>query len=263
MPQTNLFLSDAEIAFYRENGFLAVAKPLTTAEEIARLVTIYDDLFRRKVGREKGDQFDLAGTDEEGKEESLPQILGPSNYAPALLEGQLFANAQSLAKQLLGPEATFRGDHAIFKPGRTGVPTPWHQDEAYWDPGLQYHSLSIWIPLQEATVENGCMQFLPGTHRWEVQPHHSIGHDPRVHGLEIDLEVDPGQAVACPLPAGGATFHDSRTMHYTGANQTDAPRRAYILGFGTPESPLETRRDFYWNDQKKTARTERAQNRTV
>ncbi|HEY0866132.1 MAG TPA: phytanoyl-CoA dioxygenase family protein, partial [Fimbriimonas sp.] len=219
--QPTLRLTDEQVAFYHREGYLAIGA-LTTPDEIERLREIYDDLFIRRVGRERGDQFDLAGTDEEGKEASLPQILGPSKYAPELIEGLLFANARAAARQLLGEEAEFGGDHAIFKPAHSGAPTPWHQDEAYWNPAVDYNSLSIWVPLQEATLENGCMQFIPGSQNLEVQPHHSIGNDPRVHGLEID-EVDDSSAVACPLPAGGATFHGSRTLHFTGANRSDVP----------------------------------------
>jgi ectoine hydroxylase-related dioxygenase (phytanoyl-CoA dioxygenase family) len=254
--QPTLRLTDEQVAFYHREGYLAI-DAITTPEEIARMREIYDDLFARRVGRESGDQFDLAGDDEEGKEAALPQILGPSKYAPELLQGLLLANATAAAKQLLGEDAAFGGDHAIFKPAKSGAATPWHQDEAYWDEALDYNSLSIWIPLQEATLENGCMQFIPGSQNMEVQPHHSIGHDPRVHGLEID-EVDASTAVPCPLPAGGATFHGSRTLHYTGANGSDVPRRAYILGFGAAATPRKEPRDFYWNRMKTTARAERA-----
>ena len=55
---------------------------------------------------------------------------------------------------------------------------------------MDYNSISIWIPLQDATVENGCMWFIPGSHTQEVVPHHTINHDPRVHGLEMD-QVPP------------------------------------------------------------------------
>jgi ectoine hydroxylase-related dioxygenase (phytanoyl-CoA dioxygenase family) len=256
MIEPTLRLTDEQVRFYHDNGFLAV-EALTTPDEIERLAAVYDDLFSRRVGRESGDQFDLAGTDEEGRQEALPQILGPSRFAPVLLEGLMFANAMAASLQLLGEDARFGGDHAIFKPASYGAETPWHQDEAYWDESLAYRSLSVWVPFQRATVENGCLQFLPGTHRWEVQPHHSIGHDPRVHGLEID-EIDASSAVACPLMPGGATFHASRTLHYAGPNQTGEPRRAYIMGFGAPATPIETHRDFYWNKQKTTAREERA-----
>ena len=66
------------------------------------------------------------------------------------------------------------------------------------------------------------------------------------------------QAVACPLPPGGATFHDSRTMHFTGANRSHVPRRAYIIGFGTPATPRADARRFPWNEAKRTARDERS-----
>ena len=139
-----------------------------------------------------------------------------------------------------------------------GAPTPWHQDEAYWDPNLDYHSLSVWMPLQEATLENGCMVFLPGSHKREITPHQSIGGDTRVHGLEMLDAVDEAKAVACPLPAGGATFHDARTMHFTGANRSQVPRRAYIIGFGRPATPRAEARRFPWNEAKRTARDERS-----
>src|SRR5690606_36572853 len=99
---------------------------------------------------------------------------------------------------------------------------------------------------------------LPGSQNWEVKPHHSIGHDPRVHGLEIDEVPDPSRAVGCPLPAGGATIHLSRTLHYTGPNRTAIPQRAYIMGLSVPATPRANVRDFYWNRMKETAREARA-----
>jgi len=168
------------------------------------------------------------------------------------------ANARAIAKQLLGEGTQDMGDHAIFKPARHGAATPWHQDEAYWGPNLEYNTLSVWMPLQEATLENGCMQFIPGSHLLEVLPHHCINNDPRIHGLEVDHVVDLANPTVCPLPPGGATFHLSRTLHYTAPNRSDTPRRAYIMGFGLPPKPRATPRNFYWNDQKRTAREERA-----
>ena len=260
MPyEPTITLTDEQIAFYRENGFLAI-DAITTPEEIARLIGVYDQLFEQKAGRAEGNQFDLAGTDEEGKAAALPQILGPRKYAPELADTLYEANARAISEQLLGPEISFTGDHAIFKPAGSGAPTPWHQDEAYWDPGTHYHSLSVWMPLQEATLENGCMVFLPGSHQLEIVPHQSIGGDTRVHGLEMLEPIDESKAVACPLPPGGATFHDSRTMHFTGANRSAVPRRAYILGFGRPIAPRTDGRRFPWNEARRTARDAREEN---
>ena len=68
----------------------------------------------------------------------------------------------------------------------------------------------------------------------EVLPHRHIGGDPLVHGLELDVPYDFSDAVACPLPAGGATFHYNRTLHFSGPNTTGVPRRAYVMSAGFP-----------------------------
>jgi ectoine hydroxylase-related dioxygenase (phytanoyl-CoA dioxygenase family) len=257
MAEATVTLTQEQIEFYHREGYL-VLQSITTPEELVRLRKIYDHLFETRAGRETGNQFDLGGTDEEGKEAKLPQILGPSRYAPELREGLFFANANSISKQLLGPECNFGGDHAILKPARIGAPTPWHQDEAYWGPDYNYNSFSLWFPLQPATMENGCMWFVPKSHQLEIFPHHSINHDPRVHGLEVE-GADTSTAVACPIPAGGCTIHHNRTLHYAGPNVSDIPRRAYILGYGTAGIKRIDNRRFPWNEKKKTARDERAQ----
>lgn len=152
-------------------------------------------------------------------------------------------------------------DHAILKPPSSkSLPTPWHQDEAYWDPNLQYESLGVWVALQPVSADNGCMQFLPGSHRtFDVLPHHTQNHNPRIHGLEVDEPADFVKNVAqCPLPSGGATFHHCRTLHYTGPNQSSGPRRAYTLQFQCDTKPRDHPRPNTWNETKITAREQRA-----
>src|SRR5437870_4662749 len=227
-------VTDEQVVFFRENGFLSIER-ITTDEEVEWLRDIYDRLFRERMGEEKGEYFDLGGPRAHGGQEVLPQVLGPERKFPALRETIYFRNARKLAAKLLGaPESEVNGGgHMILKPAGYGRETPWHQDEAYWDPTIIPHSLSVWLPLDPATVESGCMQFIPGSHKTEVRRHRHIDNDPTVHGLVTD-EVDASQAVACPIPAGGATFHTCRTMHYAGPNKTDHPRRAYILVLGAP-----------------------------
>ncbi|MAX25891.1 MAG: phytanoyl-CoA dioxygenase [Phycisphaeraceae bacterium] len=251
-------LTTQQVARYHIDGFIAL-DALTSPQEVSQIREIYDDLFARQVGREKGDQFDLGGSDEEGVKAKLPQILNPSRYAPELKQMQLYANAQAVVEQLLGPQAKVTGDHAINKPALDGAPTPWHQDEAYWDPSQLYESVSIWIPLQDVTVASGCMQFIPGSNKLDIVEHQSIGGDVRVHGLEVcDPMVDTSHAVACPIPAGGATLHGNRTLHYAGPNRSDQPRRALIIMAGLPSKPYPAPRRFPWNEAKRTAREQRA-----
>ena len=102
------------------------------------------------------------------------------------------------------------------------------------------------------------MHFVPRSQERDVLPHHPIGNDPAVIGLEADdVAAWVQQAVACPLPAGGATIHQSRTLHFPGPNRSNEPRRAYILGFGTPSKARSTPRNFYWLTMQKTKWQER------
>lgn len=251
-------LSVEQVRNFHLNGFLSITDPIASEGELGELRVIYDRLFLDRAGRETGDQFDLAGSDEEGKEAALPQILNPAKYAPELETFGFLAEAVSIVRQLLGEEASLGIAHAIFKPAGSGAATPWHQDEAYWDPALLYRTVSCWMPLQEATVENGCLWFMPGSHVWDVQPHRSIGGDLRVHGLEMVDTAGINHSVACPLPAGGITIHLNRTAHYAGPNVSNTPRRALIMMGGLPATPFQGKRSFPWNEAKKTAREERA-----
>lgn len=259
MAEPTVRLTDEQVAFLHEHGYLSLEQ-LSPPDEIAWMKGVYDRLFATRAGHAEGNHFDLAGSDDDQDQLNLPQILGPSRYAPELAETVLRANVARIAQQVLGAAAGVGGDHAILKPPSGGVPTPWHQDEAYWDPSLEYRSVSVWVPLQDAPVEAGCLHFVPGTHRLPVLPHHTIGHDPRVHALEIDPsdQYDLSTAVACPLPAGGATLHFSRTLHYAGPNHSPEPRRAFIIGFGLPAAKRSEPRSFWWNETKQTAREQRA-----
>lgn len=257
LPLTSTIrLSPEQIAKYRRDGYLVIEK-FATADELLRMREIYDDLFSRRAGREVGDEFDLAGADEDDVQAKLPQILSPSKYAPALSETLAIANADAIAKQILGPDGAYRGDHAILKPARYGAETPWHQDEAYWDPAYEYDSFSVWMPLTGATVESGCLHFVPGSHLSEVIEHRPIGNDPRIHGLEA---VNPNLtgAVACPLEPGSVTIHHNRTLHYAGPNRTTEDRRAYIMVCGSPPRQLQFPREFPWKELHRTARQKRA-----
>ena len=259
MIEPTVSLTQDQIDFFHREGYLSI-DAISPSGEIEQLREAYDRIFRERAGRDRGDQFDLAGADEEGKEAALPQILNYAEYAPQFKQTLMLANAQRLGEQLLGAGAAAGNAHAIYKPPHHGAETPWHQDEAYWDPKLDYRSLSVWVPLQEATIANGCMHFVPRSHRLDILRHQPIGNDPRVHGLELHLSerhhVEP--AVACPLPPGSATIHDARTLHFTPANRSDIPRRAVILGAAQPATKRDEPRRFPWNEVKQTARSQRA-----
>ncbi len=108
------------------------------------------------------------------------------------------------------------------------------------------------MPLDEASVESGCLHFVPGSHRGPVLSHHHIGDDPRVHGLEADAPDTTGE-VAVPIPAGAATFHHPRMIHYAGPNTTAQPRRAYANEFQLAPVAAEVVAERPWLDEGRKA----------
>lgn len=230
---------------FREQGFLKLPQ-LSNPNELATLREIYDELF---AGGE-GERFDLSAR--ESDKPKLPQILDPGALRPELRETEAWRNAGEVMRQLLAAEPTWRGDHAILKPANYGAPTPWHQDEAYWDPACEHFTLSVWMPLQDVDEASGCMHFIPGSQRLEVLPHRPIGNDAKVHGLELSVEC-PGGAAAVPLKAGEATVHGGRTLHFAPPNKTDSPRRAYIMMGGLPGRKLAAPRRFEWQEKQRAA----------
>jgi ectoine hydroxylase-related dioxygenase (phytanoyl-CoA dioxygenase family) len=117
------------------------------------------------------------------------------------------------------------------------------------------------VPLQQATLANGCMHFVPQSHNLDVLTHRPINNDPRIHGLELDpSEMHRTEhAVACPLAPGGCTIHGGYTLHYAPPNRSDIPRRALILGIDVPAEEAEGRPETWpWLASRQTARSARA-----
>ncbi len=235
-----LRLTDAQVEEYRKDGFLRVAA-ITDDAEIEILRTLVDDLFRRDGSFAAGDRLELGA---DAAREPLTQVVNPERYAPRLVQGPAYRNARAIARQLLGDGSIPTGHHVILKPARVGGGTPWHQDEAYWDPRYAHRAVSIWIALQPATRENGCMQFLRGSHRGAVLPHELVS--PAAHGLRLCGAAPASMEFLCELPAAGASVHDGRTVHGAGANSSGQPRRALVFGFGLAPVLLDTPNNYPW-----------------
>jgi ectoine hydroxylase-related dioxygenase (phytanoyl-CoA dioxygenase family) len=254
-------ISADQLVAFRRDGYLLV-KGLSTQEEIASLRAPFDRMFSERRGWAAGDLFDMVGTDGPEQGLVLPQLVHPSRYEPLLRQTRLAASARSIAEQILGPKLENDLEHAISKPPFNGAATPWHQDDAFHRKGSGVpESISIWMPLQDVTLESGCMQYIRGSNLGPLFPHRSPRNDPRIHGLETVSLPDMTNFVAIPVRAGDAVIHHSRTLHGAGVNTSDQPRRAYVLGFSVRARPDRIlMRDYPWNLEKQTAREQRALN---
>jgi ectoine hydroxylase-related dioxygenase (phytanoyl-CoA dioxygenase family) len=86
--------------------------------------------------------------------------------------------------------------------------------------------------LDDADAENGCLQFVPGSHRWGLLP--SLPFDAPLEGIREHLSADQAaafQPVLAPVKAGQATVHHSHTLHGSAGNRSDRPRRALVFNY--------------------------------
>ena len=106
----------------------------------------------------------------------------------------------------------------------------WHQDYSYWTRTRPLAHLTCWIGLDDSTRENGCLNYVPGSHKWPDLPKPVLTGE--MNGIrdtlpeELKDKFDP---VAIELKKGEGSFHHARTMHGSGANDTPAPRRATVI----------------------------------
>ncbi len=103
---------------------------------------------------------------------------------------------------------------------------------------MDNRALSIWMPLQTATPNKGCMQFVGGSHLLDVQDHHLV--DPDSDGVVVSDLATVGKLWPVRCFAGGATIHANRTLHDAGRNLTDGPRRALIMASAARRNPVRS-----------------------
>ena len=228
MPLDAPRLTRDQIAEFHERGFLALDR-VTTLDDLRTIQTYLDRLYQRFNELPRSVAIDL-GADGKAGPPQIPEINGAIQLEPGLTNSIAFANCREIARQLFGRSVYFSGDHAIYKAPHSTKPTPWHQDQAYLGHPLTGRTATFWIPLQDVSVEMGCMQFVPFSHRNGLQPHRRHSGSANAHSLTLD-GVDPAAAVVCPLLAGGITIHSPLTVHAAGPNQTGSVRRAWILAF--------------------------------
>src|SRR5438477_9860039 len=109
------------------------------------------------------------------------------------------------------------------------------------------------MPLDAATIESGCMRFIPGSHRGEIRRHRFLNDDPTGTSLVV-ADIDERAALPAPIPIGGASFHNCRTLHASGPNTTDRVRRAHICEWQLPPVGRASPADRPWVTEGRRAK---------
>ena len=223
-PAPRTGLTEAEAAHWHTHGYVAVPDFLTPAEigvlraEIIALQT---------VGKLRNVATDSDGRTTSSQAANLQLCpIGPHSRP---IRALAYARKVSAAiNALLGDSAVQHLDQVFYKPARHGAGTGWHTDNAYFRSPVVEAGTGMWIAIHDATRANGTMMIIPGSHRRDWQHRRDLGSD---HHITCADAVDPAQALAIELPAGGVLFFNYGVVHATGPNTTDHDRAGLALHF--------------------------------
>jgi len=134
------------------------------------------------------------------------------------------------ASQLLGGAVRFWHDQLFCKPAHHGGVVAWHQDYSYWTRAQPMAHLSCWIGLDDSTRDNGCVHYVPGSHRWNLLPITGLANDmDAVRSVLTEEQANQFQPVAIELKAGECSFHHPLMVHGSYENRSARPRRGAVI----------------------------------
>ena len=222
-------LSKQQVDFFKENGYLGGVKMLDEHQINHLKKELADIADPKHPGHELFYEF-------HSNESTNPDtILFHALGAWRITEGfhDVLWNPRFLvaASQLLGDHGVrFWHDQLFWKPPKKGGVVAWHQDYSYWTRTKPVAHLTCWCSLDDATVENGCLQYVPGSHRWGLLDKPNLAGD--LLSIMDYLSEDQKKEfkpVHVEVKAGEAIFHHSLTLHGSGENKSNHARRAFVI----------------------------------
>ena len=221
-------LSDEQVAFFSENGYLA-GIPLINERQIEALRS---ELNQITDPAHPGHHlfYEFHSNESADPAKVLFHALGAWRVTPGfhdILWNPAFVMA---ASQLLGGPVRFWHDQLFCKPARHGGVVAWHQDYSYWTRTIPMAHLTCWVGLDDADTENGCLYYVPGSHRWGLLDKPDLAGD--MDGLNQYLTEEQKKEfrpVPVPLQKGYGTFHHPLMVHGSYENKTDRQRRAFVI----------------------------------
>jgi ectoine hydroxylase-related dioxygenase (phytanoyl-CoA dioxygenase family) len=216
-------LSAEQIAFYQENGFIQVDNVLTL-EEVEELAEAMEEVMT--IDPENSVKTDQ---DNGAYYKVLNQKVNVWRDHGTMAMYSFHPRIAQIAKELSGASGLrFFHDHALWKMPRDSKHTPWHQDLPYW-PMNEVGALSAWIPVDDVNENNGCMKFVPGSHKMGKLTGIDLVNPTSIFDYVQGEENSDKKAVIVPLKKGSCTFHHGLTFHYAHANNSDKPRRVLAI----------------------------------
>jgi len=221
-------LSQEQLDFFDEHGYVAGIQVLSEEQ----VDVLRDELAELASPTHPGNKLFYEYNSNESADPSrvLFHALGAWRITPGFHDILWHPAFTVPAAQLLGGSVRFWHDQLFCKPARHGGIVAWHQDYSYWIRTQPMAHLTCWIGLDDATADNGCLQYVPGSHRWQLLPVTGLAGD--MHAIQTVLSPEQQaqfRPVAIELKKGQCAFHHPLMVHGSYENRTDGQRRATVI----------------------------------
>ncbi|HEU4608176.1 MAG TPA: phytanoyl-CoA dioxygenase family protein [Chitinophagaceae bacterium] len=222
-------LSPEQINFFNVNGYLGGIK-LLEDWQVEALRNELDEIADPKHPAHAL-YYEFHSNESTDTNTVLFHALGAWRIGPGFHDVLWNPRYLMAASQLLGNKPLrFWHDQLFCKPARHGAVVAWHQDYSYWTRTRPIAHLTCWCGLDDSTEENGCLQYVPGSQNWGLLEKPVLAGD--LMGIKDYLSAEQLEAFK-PIPvetkAGEAIFHHALTLHGSGENKSDRPRRAFVI----------------------------------
>lgn len=238
-------VSDEEKARFVEDGYVHLRGVLDETE-VRALETVYDRFLRREIAVPGKDFCDMAGDyARDPGDFAIVNVMLPRRYHPEWQGNVYELRAASIAAQLCGEGMEIDYDQLLAKqPFRDDAVFGWHQDMAYWIETPDQRTATCWLAIDDSHLANGCMRFVPGSHREPaLRPHRALHGDRGTsHVLVTDVDEQRDVVRLAEIARGDVTVHNERVLHGSGGNRSASWRRAYIVAFRAAATVAEERR---------------------
>ncbi|MFC5701626.1 phytanoyl-CoA dioxygenase family protein [Cohnella faecalis] len=220
-------ITQSHIDFYKENGFVQVDNMLTP-KELTEL-----RVYLEEAMQSEGDLSLKRDQSGGSYYKVLNQKINLWRDHAGMSAYSFHPRFAQSAMELSGVSGIrFFHDHGLWKMPGDSKATPWHQDTPYWpiqeaDAGM----MSIWITLDDVNEQNGCMAFVPKSHKLGKLTGIDFLNPQNIFDYVEGGQAEEQKPVIVPLKAGSCTFHNGLTFHYAHANSTDKPRRVLAIIF--------------------------------
>ncbi|MEO8247880.1 MAG: phytanoyl-CoA dioxygenase family protein [Burkholderiales bacterium] len=223
-------MSEIEIERYQSEGWVIPSYRLP-ADRVATMRNALDALIRDNPGvrPEKLVSAHIAGDNGEG-------VRGSSEFLDLARDPEIV----ELVSHVIGEDVVLWGCHVFCKPPAEGFETPWHQDGHYW-PIRPLANCTVWVALEDSTIENGCLRVIPRSHNDHVlHPHlHEDRTDLTLNQRMAAGSFDEAQAVDIELEVGQMSLHDVYMIHGAKANTSSRRRTGVALRYMPSTSVFE------------------------